>query len=142
MSAEPLRVGSALTVPADELRWRFGTSGGPGGQHANRTESKAELSIDVGASPSIPPEMKARLLDRLGPRARRGVVTVAASESRSQWRNRAAARRRMAKLLAESLREPRTRKRTRPGRAARERRLEAKRRRSETKRLRRRPDVS
>jgi ribosome-associated protein len=135
---QPLVAGSAV-VPADELRWRFGPSGGPGGQHANRAASRAELSIDVSGSPSLPDDLKERLLARLGSRAPGGVVTVTADESRSQWRNRVIARRRMAELLAGALREPRRRIATRPSAAARRRRLRSKRHRAEVKRLRRPP---
>jgi ribosome-associated protein len=130
-----------VTVPDHELRWRFDTPGGPGGQHANRAASRAELSFDLGASPSVPDDLRRRMLDNLGRRARGGVVTVTADDSRSQWRNRALARKRLARLLRDATQSPRQRKPTRPSRAARARRREAKRRRGETKRLRRRPDV-
>ena len=138
---EPLEIRPGLTVPPSELQERFDPSGGPGGQHANRASSRAELSFDLGASPSIPEHLKQRMLANLGARAAGGVVTVTVDESRSQWRNRALARKRMARLLQEALRTPRARRATRPSAAARRRRREAKRQRSETKRLRKRPEV-
>jgi len=137
---EPLEIRTDLVIPATELAWRFDTAGGPGGQHANRAASRAELSFDLGSSPSVPEHLRTRMLDNLGRRARNGVVTVAVDESRSQWRNRAIARKRMARLLREACRVPRSRRQTRPSAGARRRRREAKRRRSETKRLRRRPE--
>jgi len=135
---DPLRIGD-LKIPAGELTWRFGTSGGPGGQHANRAATRAEIVLDLGASPSVPEHLKRRMLDRLGPRARNGIVTVAADDSRSQWRNRALARQRLQRLLTEALRLPRERRPTRPTAASRRRRREAKKRKSALKRLRREP---
>jgi ribosome-associated protein len=138
----PLVVTDRLAIPAAELSWRFDTSGGPGGQHANRAASRAELSFDIAASPSLPDDARDRILGRLGRRAPRGILTVSVDESRSQWRNRILARRRMARVLADALApEPAARRRTGPSRAARRRRLAAKRARSDTKRLRRRPGV-
>jgi len=137
---EPLEIRHGLVIPPSELNWRFDTSGGPGGQHANKAATRVELSFDLAASPSVADDIRTRMLDRLGKRARNGVVTVSVDESRSQWRNRAIARRRMARLLREASRIERPRRITRPTRASRARRLEAKRRRSETKRLRRRPN--
>ena len=135
---DPLRIGD-LEIPAGELAWRFGTSGGPGGQHANRTATRAEIVFDLGTSPSIPEHLKRRMLDRLGSRARNGIVTVAADDTRSQWRNRALARKRLQIILAEARRRPRERRPTRPSAASRRRRREAKRRRSALKRLRKKP---
>lgn len=136
----PLVVNDRLAIPAEELTWRFETSSGPGGQHANRAASRAELTFDVASSPSLTAGERALILERLGGRARRGVLTVVAGESRSQWRNRVTARRRMAEILAEALLPgPLPRRPTRPSRAARLRRLGAKRARSEIKRLRRPP---
>lgn len=136
---EDLEVSPSLTIPASELIWRFDTSGGPGGQHANRSSTRVELSFDVAGSSALDGARKARVLEHAA--IDDGVATVRVSESRSQWRNRQLARRRLADLLNEALRPPSPpRKRTRPGRAARERRLAAKRTRSETKRLRRRPE--
>ncbi|MFH1330440.1 MAG: peptide chain release factor-like protein, partial [Actinomycetota bacterium] len=98
---EPLRVAPGLVIPADELRWRFDTSGGPGGQHANRSATRVELAFDLATSPPVPEAVRARLLERLSPRAPGGVVRVVVDESRSQWRNRQTARRRLAALLAD-----------------------------------------
>ena len=139
---EPLRVAPGLAIPADELRWHFDTSGGPGGQHANRSATRAEITFDLVGSPSVPEDLRARLLERLGARAPGGVVRVSADESRSQWRNRQTARRRLATLLAEALRVPRHRWPTRPTAASRLRRLADKRHRSEVRRRRRPPDVA
>jgi len=134
-------IGEGLRIPAAELRWRFDTPGGPGGQHANRAATRAELSFDLAASPSVPDHLKALMLERLGTRIRHGVITVSADESRSQWRNRSMATRRMAALLGDASKRARVRRATRPGLAARQRRLEEKRRRSADKRLRRRPEA-
>lgn len=131
---EDLQIGNH-TIPASELVEIFETSGGPGGQHANRTETSVRLRLDLAAS-SLPDEVKESLVHRLG-----NVVDVVASESRSQWRNRALARKRMREKIEAALVEPTTRRRTRPTRASRRRRLADKQARSETKRLRRRPDV-
>jgi ribosome-associated protein len=136
---DPLRLGS-LRIPAGELRWTFDTAGGPGGQHANRAATRAEVSFDLGASPSVPDDLKRRMLARLGSRARSGVVTVAADDTRSQWRNRALARKRLQRLLSEAVHRPRRRIATLPSAASRRRRLQEKRRRAEVKRRRRRPE--
>ncbi len=137
---DDLQVDERLTIPAAELSWRFTTSGGPGGQHANRSNTRAELSYDIRASEVLDDDTRARLLRGLGERAPGGVVTVAAGESRSQWRNRQLARRRLRELLADALRVRKRRRPTRPSGSARRRRLEEKRRRGDVKRLRRDPD--
>jgi ribosome-associated protein len=125
-------------IPAAELSWRFSRSSGPGGQGVNTTDSRVELSYDVAASSAFGPVLKQRALDRLGDRLIDGVLTVTASEHRSQLRNRNAAAARLAALLAEAIAPPpRPRRATRPSRGAVERRLDVKRRRSQTKRLRR-----
>ncbi len=98
----PLSAGR-ITIPAAELTWRFDTSGGPGGQHANRSATRVELSWDLANSPSVPDDLRSRILKRLGHRAADGVVRVASGESRSQWRNRAIARSRLAEILEEAL---------------------------------------
>jgi ribosome-associated protein len=128
-----------FTVPGSELEWSFSTSGGPGGQHANRSNTRAELRYDLGASAAFPPEMREWMLGRLGNRAPGGVVVIAADDSRSQWRNRAIARARLADLLDDAQRRPTQRRATRPTRASKQRRVEAKRSRSEIKRLRKPP---
>ena len=137
--ADDLAIGDDLVIPEGELAWRFGPSGGPGGQHANRSATRAELSFDLLRSPSVPDAQRQQMMKRLGSRVRGGVVTVAVDESRSQWRNRVVARRRMAELLTDSLRRQKQRVSTAPSRAAQRRRLETKRRRGDVKRLRRRP---
>jgi ribosome-associated protein len=130
---EPLQVTRSLAIPAAELAWRFTASGGPGGQHANTANTKAELRFDIAASPSLGPRQRERLLERFGPELR-----IVASGTRSQGRNRADARQRLASLLAGALHVERARVATRPGKAAAERRLDTKHRRSQVKRDRRR----
>jgi ribosome-associated protein len=138
---EPLRVTSRVEIPPGELAWRFSRSSGPGGQGVNTTDSRAELSFDVGRSPSLPPFLRIRALERLGDRLVDGVLTIAASEHRSQLRNRDAARQRLASLLRDALAPPApTRRATRPTLGSQRRRVEAKKQRGETKRLRRSHD--
>jgi ribosome-associated protein len=133
-----LRVSRTIVIPGRELSERFSRSSGPGGQGVNTTDSRVELSFDVARSPSLPETTRARMLARLAGRLVDGVVTVAASEHRAQLANRRAARDRLAALLAQAAAPPpRTRRPTRPSRAADQRRLDAKRRRGETKRARR-----
>jgi ribosome-associated protein len=134
---DDLEVGR-FRIPASELSWSFGPTGGPGGQHANRSNTRAELRFDLGGSGIFPDA--AWMIDRLGNRAIDGVVVVVADESRSQWRNRAIARKRLAEWLLESMKRPTKRRATKPTRASQRARLDTKRARSETKRLRRRPD--
>lgn len=136
---EPLRVAPGLVIPADELQWRFDTSGGPGGQHANRSATRVELAFDVASSPAVPEPLRALLLERLATRLSAGVLHLVVNESRSQWRNRQIARRRLADLLTEALRPRRRRRPTRPSAAARLRRLADKRHRGDVKRDRRAP---
>jgi ribosome-associated protein len=127
-------------IPPEELSWRFSRSPGPGGQSVNTTESRVELSYDLAGSGALPPPLKDRALRALEGRMSGGVITVTASENRSQLRNREAAAARLASLLTEATAPPpKPRRPTRPSRAARERRLADKQRRSEIKRLRR-PD--
>lgn len=128
-----------VEIPADELQWRFSRSGGPGGQSVNTTDSRVELRIDLHAS-SLPARLRDRAAARLADRLVDGVLTVTASEYRSQHRNRQAARARMVDLLTEATAPPPPKRRpTRPSRGARERRLAGKKRRGQTKALRRRP---
>jgi ribosome-associated protein len=130
-------VGS-LTIPAAELVWRFSRSSGPGGQSVNTADSRVELLFDLAATGALPEHLKARALERLGHRLIDGVLTVTASEHRSQLQNRRAAAQRLAGLIAEGIAPPpRARRATRPSRGAREARLDAKRRRSQTKQQRR-----
>lgn len=129
-------------VPGAELRERFSRSSGPGGQGVNTTDSRVELSWDIGASPAIPEWLRDRLLARLASRLAGGVLTVAVSTQRTQLANRAEARDRMAALLRMAAAPPPPKRRpTKPSKGAKERRLAAKRRRSQTKQARRaRPD--
>ena len=130
-----------VVIPADELSWRFSRSPGPGGQSVNTTDSRAELSYDLAGSEALPALLKQRALRALPGRLVDGVITVTASEHRSQLRNREAAAARMSELLTEATAPPPpVRRPTRPSRAARERRLADKQRRSQTKRLRRPTD--
>jgi ribosome-associated protein len=128
-------------IPAAQLEWSFGTSGGPGGQHANKANTRAELRFDLAGSDVFPSDTSSLMLAQLGNRVSNGVVIVSVDESRSQWRNRAIARKRLAEWLADAMKRPTVRKRTKPTRASQRRRVEAKRARSETKRLRRNPSV-
>ncbi len=127
-----------ITIPPEELSWRFSRSQGPGGQSVNTTDSQAELSFDLAGSQALPPEMRERALRVLAGRLSAGVITVAASEYRSQLRNREAAADRLSALLTEATAPPPPPRRpTRPTRGATERRLAEKQRRSQTKKLRR-----
>lgn len=138
---EDLRVSDALVIPGDELELRTSRAGGPGGQHVNTTSSRVELRWDVTRSRALDDGQRNRLLAQLGARLTRdGVLVLQASEHRSQHRNRAAARDRLATLVADALQVPPERRATRPTRAARRRRLDAKRARATTKALRRRPE--
>jgi ribosome-associated protein len=138
----PLRVTRTIVVPERELRWRFSRSSGPGGQSVNTADSRVELSLDVSATSALGPIQRARALERLRDRLVDGVLTVTASEHRSQLQNREAALERMAKILAAALAPPPPRRRpTRPTRGAVERRLTDKKRRAKTKRLRRADDA-
>jgi ribosome-associated protein len=135
---DDLRVNGWLVIPAGELRERFSRSSGPGGQSVNTADSRVELSFDVAHSAALPEYARARALERLAGRLSDGVLTVVASEQRSQLLNRRAARGRLAALLREAIAPPgRPRIPTRPGRAARERRVTEKRQRGAIKRSRR-----
>ncbi len=132
---------SRLVLPEAELSWRFSRSSGPGGQSVNTTDSRAELSFDVARSPSLTELMRSRALTALAGRLVDGVLTVAASEHRSQLQNREAAEQRLAQLLREAVAPPPAPRRpTKPTRGSKERRLEGKRQRSELKRTRRTTD--
>ena len=134
----PLRVTRSIVVPERELRWRFSRSSGPGGQSVNTTDSRVELSVDIARTTALGPVQRARALERLADRLVDGVLTVTASERRSQLRNREAALERLAGILAAAVAPPPPRRRpTRASRGSVERRLADKRRRGETKRLRR-----
>jgi ribosome-associated protein len=132
--SEGLDIGQGVTIPLGEVELRASRSGGPGGQHANVTASRVEAVFDVRASVALPSALRDRIAARLGPR-----VTAVAQESRGQARNRAIALERLRARLADAAAPRKQRRPTRPGRAARDHRLAAKRRQSERKRRRRRP---
>jgi len=133
----PLRIRGSVVIPEAELSWRFSRSSGPGGQSVNTTDSRVELSFDVDASAALSPPLKKRALQRLADRLNNGVLTVTASEHRSQLRNRKAAEMRLAQTLERAIAPPpRARRPTKPSRASIERRLASKHRRSDVKRLR------
>ena len=136
--SEDVRVNERLTIPAAELAWRFSRSSGPGGQGVNTTDSRVELSWDLHGSPVLPAALKERASERLGARLVQGVLTVVASEHRSQLRNREAAAARLGGLVASAIAPPpRVRRATRPSKGSVERRIAQKKRRGETKRNRR-----
>ena len=131
-----LRITRSCAIPFDELEWRFTASGGPGGQHANTSNTKVEVRFDIEHSPSLGPRQRARLIERLGP-----VVRVVASERRSQYQNRELALERLQERLAEGLHVDAPRVATRPSRSAKKRRVDTKRKHGDIKRNRRRPDA-
>ncbi|MEV6867606.1 alternative ribosome rescue aminoacyl-tRNA hydrolase ArfB [Streptosporangium subroseum] len=134
----PLQISGSVSVPEAELNWRFSRSSGPGGQGVNTTDSRVELSFDVAATEALGPLFKTRALERLGPRLVNGVITIAASEFRSQLRNREAAEMRLAQILREAIAPPPKKRRpTKPSKGAVQRRITAKKQRSDLKRLRR-----
>jgi ribosome-associated protein len=130
-----LRAGP-VEIPLAEIELRASRSSGPGGQHANVTASRIEAVFDIAASQALSPEQKRRLAARYGPR-----VTAVAQDARGQARNRELALERLRERIATALRIRRRRRPTNPSRAARERRLEQKRRRAQTKSQRRRPEL-
>ncbi|GHA63537.1 alternative ribosome rescue aminoacyl-tRNA hydrolase ArfB [Streptomyces termitum] len=133
--AGPYPIRGSVSLPEAELQWRFSRSSGPGGQHVNTSDSRVELSFDLAATGSLPEVWKARALERLASRLVDGVLTVRASEHRSQWRNRETAAVRLAALLAEATAPPpRPRRATKIPRGINERRLREKKQRAETKR--------
>jgi ribosome-associated protein len=127
---DDLRVGR-VTVPAAELVWRYDTPGGPGGQHANRAATRVELRFDVAESAALSEADRHRLIAKLGPS-----VVVTAADSRSQVRNRELALERLRTVLGEALKPERPRRKTKPSRASKQRRVDAKRQRSALKRTR------
>ncbi|HYH78145.1 MAG TPA: alternative ribosome rescue aminoacyl-tRNA hydrolase ArfB [Longimicrobium sp.] len=132
-----LEVNDSLWIPRAELAYRASRSGGPGGQHVNTSSTRIEVTWDVGASPSLTEDLRARLLEKLANRINsEGVLLLAASDNRSQLQNKEAATARLVELVRQALVIPKARKKTRPSRASREARLHAKKKRSETKRLR------
>jgi ribosome-associated protein len=131
---ELLQINRNVAIPLDEVVVRASRSSGPGGQHANVTSSRIEVSFDVAASTALDDAQKRRVIARQGP-----VVRAVAQDARSQTRNRALALERLAGRLAGALEVPRSRRPTKPTRASRQRRLDTKRRDAERKRGRRRP---
>jgi ribosome-associated protein len=131
---ESIHVNSRLAIPLEEVELRYSRSSGPGGQHAQKTETRVEAVFDVTDSETLSKAQKARLAERVGP-----VVRAVAQDERSQSRNRELALQRLAEAIRVGLRVPRRRRPTKPTAAARERRLEAKKRRGTTKELRRPP---
>lgn len=129
-----LEVGGFL-IPDQEFSWSFSPSGGPGGQHANRSNTRADLRFDLAASKAFPDEIKEYMLGRL--RLPTGVLAITADEHRSQLRNREAALERLGKILTESMVRPRRRRATKPSAASKQRRLDQKKVRSEVKKQRR-----
>ncbi|NUO57607.1 MAG: aminoacyl-tRNA hydrolase [Hamadaea sp.] len=137
--AGTLIVQPGVEIPEAELSWRFSRSSGPGGQGVNTADSRVELSWDLAASEALPDALKARALNRLAGRLVDGVLTVAASEHRAQLRNRMAAQTRLAALVREAIAPPpKARRATRPTKGSVERRIAAKKRRSDVKQNRRR----
>jgi ribosome-associated protein len=135
IDGESIQVTRTVAIPVSEVELRFSRSSGPGGQHAQKTETRVEASFDVEASTALTAAQKARVVRRAG-----GVLRAVAQDERSQSRNRELAVERLVASLREALKVERRRRPTKPTPASRERRLEGKRRRSGTKRLRRPPD--
>ena len=130
-------INASLQIPVAELSFRFSTSSGPGGQHVNKSATKVTLLFDVAHSPSLPEEVKARLLKKLVNRLdKEGVLQLQVQSSRSQHRNREAAVSLFQQLLAEALKKQKKRRRTRPSAAANEKRLTEKKKRGERKKER------
>jgi ribosome-associated protein len=134
MERESIRVTRSVVLPRSEIELRYSRSSGPGGQHAQKSETRAEAVFDVQASAALTEAQKRRVVTKAGP-----VLRAVAQDERSQARNRELATERLVEQLREALRVPRRRRPTKPTAASRERRLEGKRRRSQTKRLRRPP---
>lgn len=132
-----LEVQPGLVIAAHELEWSYTSSGGPGGQHANRTRSKAVVKFDIENSTSLTNAQRRRLLEKSPP-----VIIVDADDERSQWQNRRLARERLAERLRTAWHRPRTRRPTKPSKGSQRRRVEAKRQRSAVKRNRQRPTLS
>ncbi|RMG49348.1 MAG: aminoacyl-tRNA hydrolase [Acidobacteria bacterium] len=132
-----LRITPSITIDEDEIQWQFVRASGPGGQHVNKAATAVQLRFDVRRSPSLPDDVRQRLIALAGNRITSdGVLIIEAQQFRSQKQNREAAIQRLVELIRRAAEKPKVRRPTRPTREARRRRLEAKRRRSETKRLR------
>jgi ribosome-associated protein len=134
MAAESIRVTRSVSIPRAEIELRFSRSSGPGGQHAQKSDTRVEAVFDVERSSALSDVQKRRVIAKAGP-----VLRAVAQDERSQWRNRELATERLVEELREALRVPRPRRKTKPTRASVEKRLEGKRRRSDVKRLRRPP---
>jgi ribosome-associated protein len=137
MARESIQVHNRLAIPLEEIDFRYSRSSGPGGQHAQKTETRVEAVFDVAASETLSDAQKRRLRRKAGP-----VVRAVAQDERSRLRNRELALERLATSIRTGLRVERKRRPTKPTAAARERRLEGKKRRARTKRLRQPPDDS
>jgi ribosome-associated protein len=134
MDGESIQVTRSVAIPVSEIDLRFSRSSGPGGQHAQKSETRVEAIFDVEASAALSPVQKARVVRKAGP-----VLRAIAQDERSQARNRELATQRVVEALRQALRVERRRRPTKPTAASRQRRLEAKRRRGQTKQLRRPP---
>jgi ribosome-associated protein len=134
MSGESIQVTRSVSLPRSEIELRFSRSSGPGGQHAQKSDTRVEAIFDVEASAALSEAQKRRVLAKAGP-----VLRAVAQDERSQWRNRELATERLVDSLREALKVPRRRRPTKPSKGSIERRLDAKRRRSNVKRLRRPP---
>jgi ribosome-associated protein len=132
MSGESIQVTRSVSIPRSEIELRFSRSSGPGGQHAQKSDTRVEAIFDVEASTALSEAQKRRVIAKAGP-----VLRAVAQDERSQWRNRELATERLVESLREALRVPRKRKPTKPSKGSVERRLEQKRRRSQVKRRRR-----
>jgi ribosome-associated protein len=142
MPDEFLQINNQVAIPLSELSFRYARSSGPGGQHVQRTETKVELLFDLAGSPSLSEAQRALALSRLGGRLdQQGVLHLVSQAGRSQLDNRADVMERFRRLLAAALKPAKARRPTRPTAAARQQRLEGKRRHSRAKRLRGRVDL-
>jgi ribosome-associated protein len=139
--ADGLPVRGSIVIPRAELRWRFSRSGGPGGQGVNTADSRVELRWDLAGSTALPEPLRARAQERLAGRLVDGHVVIVVTEERAQLRNRQIAEKRLAAMVAAAIAAPpAARRATKPSRGAVERRIEAKRRTSQIKKYRQRPD--
>ena len=142
MPSDTLQINASLSIPMSEIDFRFATSGGPGGQHVNRSNTQAELLFDVANSPSLDDDQRRKIYRQLGNRiTKEGILQVVSQSTRSQKQNRDDAIHRFANLLREALKTRRRRRRTRPTRASKERRLKEKKRRSDIKQKRKKPEL-